>query len=133
MEGKMQVAKRRTELTRLEWELMDALWQSGQATAVDLQRALEDSQGWAYSTVKTMLDRLVEMGYVKTCRVGNVYEYSPKVKRPTVVGRVIDDVAERMFGGATTPFIQALINRSKLTTEDIATLKKLLDEHDARE
>jgi BlaI family penicillinase repressor len=121
------MAKQRTELTKLEWVLMDSLWNAGQATATDVQRSLEASQGWAYSTVKTMLDRLVEMGYVKARRVGNVYEYSPKLKRPTVVGRIVDDVTERFFDGSVAPFIQCLIERGKLTAEEAAELRTVLD------
>ncbi|MCC6509563.1 MAG: BlaI/MecI/CopY family transcriptional regulator, partial [Pirellulaceae bacterium] len=47
------------ELTRAEWTLMQALWQQGRASATELQKLLDTQQGWAYSTVKTMLDRMV--------------------------------------------------------------------------
>jgi len=119
----------RTELTKLEWVLLDALWSAGQATATDLQKQLVDSQGWAYSTVKTMLDRLVKLGHVKARRVGNVYEYSPKSKRPTVVGRVVDEVTQRLFHGEVAPFIHCLIERGQLTTAEVEQLRKMLDEH----
>jgi BlaI family transcriptional regulator, penicillinase repressor len=122
------MAKDRTELTKLEWVLMDALWEAGQATAVDLQRSLEKSQGWAYSTVKTMLDRLVEMGHVKARRVGHVYEYSPKSKRPTVVARAVDEMTQRLFDGSVAPFIECLIQRGKLTPAEIAELQRMLDQ-----
>src|SRR5687768_7738069 len=119
----------RTELTKLEWLLMDALWAAGQATATDLQRALAEKTGWAYSTVKTMLDRLVEMGYVKARRVGNVYEYSPKSKRPIVVGRAVDEATEQLFGGAVAPFIQCLLRRGKLTDDELDELRTMLDNY----
>ena len=121
--------KQRTDLTRLEWVLIDALWTAGRATATDLQRMLEDQQGWAYSTVKTMLDRLVEMGFVKARRVGNVYEYSPKLKRPTVVGRMVDEVTTQLFDGSVAPFIQCLIERGKMTAEEVAELKTMLEDY----
>jgi BlaI family transcriptional regulator, penicillinase repressor len=123
------MGKPRTELTRLEWMLMDALWERGQATATDMQQLFADSQGWAYSTVKTMLDRLVELNYVKARRVGNVYEYSPRMKRPTVVGRVVDDVKERLFDGAVAPFIQCLLQRGKLSADEVAELRAMLDNY----
>ncbi|MEX0728123.1 MAG: BlaI/MecI/CopY family transcriptional regulator [Planctomycetaceae bacterium] len=123
------MSKQRSDLTKLEWILMDALWNLERATATDLQRLLEEKQGWAYSTVKTMLDRLVEMGHVKTRRVGNVYEYSPKSKRPTIVGRVVDDVTERMFDGSVAPFIQCLLQRGSLTKDEIRELRSMLDNY----
>src|SRR5579872_3756750 len=106
------------ELARAEWALMEALWKRGQATASALTADLRSTQEWAYSTVKTMLDRLVEKGYVKSRRVGNVYEYSPKSKRPTIVGKLLDDVKERFFGGAAASFIQTLIERNELTKDE---------------
>ncbi len=83
------MSKDRDELTRLEWVLMDALWLAGRGTASELQKRLESSQGWAYRTVKTMPDCLVTMGYIQARRVGNVYEYTPKIKRPKAVGKVV--------------------------------------------
>jgi BlaI family transcriptional regulator, penicillinase repressor len=123
------VGKERDELTRLEWLLMDGLWTSERATASDLQRVFEPTQGWAYSTVKTMLDRLVAMGYVQARRVGNVYEYSPKIKRPRAVGKVVDEMIERLFGGSVTPFVEHLIERGDFDKQDIAKLKSILDQY----
>jgi BlaI family penicillinase repressor len=127
------VARERNELTDREWELMDALWVAGQATATDIQNQMQASRAWAYSTVKTMLDRLVAMGYVKARRVGNVYEYSPKSKRPTVVGKLLDDVTQRIFGGAAAPFIQTLIERNALTEDEVQSLRKMLDDYQQSE
>ena len=127
------MARQRNELTEREWELMDALWEAGQATATDIQHRMQSSRGWAYSTVKTMLDRLVELGYVKARRVGNVYEYSPKSKRPTVVGKLLDDVTQRIFGGAAAPFIQTLIERNALTEFEVKHLRKMLDDYQKSE
>ena len=123
------MARARNELTDREWELMDALWAVRQATATDLQSQMQASRGWAYSTVKTMLDRLVNLGYVKARRVGNVYEYSPKAKRPTVVGKMLDDVTQRIFGGAAAPLIQTLIERNSLTKDEVQQLRKILDDY----
>lgn len=121
--------KRRNELTKLEWILMDALWESKQATASDLQKQLEHRQDWAYSTVKTMLDRLVDMGYAKARRVGNVYEYSPKIKRPTAVSRVVDDMVERLFGGSVAPLVQHLVERGDFDSGDVEKLKAILEQY----
>jgi predicted transcriptional regulator len=123
------MAKTSGELSRSEWALMDALWQAGRATATDVQQRLETTQGWAYSTVKTMLDRLVDKGYVKARRVGHVYEYSPKMLRPTVVNRMIDDVAQRLLGGSVAPMIQRLIEQRRLTPEEANELRTLLDDY----
>ncbi len=76
-----------------------------------------------------MLDRLVDLGYVKARRVGNVYEYSPKSKRPTVVGKAVDNLRDRLFDGATAPFIQTLIQRGSLTADEVEQLRELLNNY----
>jgi BlaI family transcriptional regulator, penicillinase repressor len=123
------MAKTGSEVSRSEWILMDALWQLDRATATDVQRHLQSTQGWAYSTVKTMLDRLVEKGHVKARRVGNVYEYSAKLRRPTAVNRAIDEIAERLLGGSVAPVIQRLIEQRRLTPEEASELRALLDNY----
>ena len=121
--------KSSTALPKSEWMLMEALWRKRRATATDLQRELEAEQGWAYSTVKTMLDRLVEKGYLKTRRVGNVYEYSPKVQRKSAVGRIVDDVFERVLEGSVAPFLDRLIESRRLPPEEIEQLRDMLDRY----
>ena len=108
---------------------MEALWTRGRATATDLQRDLADEQGWAYSTVKTMLDRMVEKGLVKARRVGNVYEYAAKIRRKSVVARVVDDVFDRVLEGSVTPFIDRLIEGRRLSKDEVDGLKEMLDRY----
>ena len=116
-------------LARSEWTLMEALWNRNRATAGTLQADLKTSQDWAYSTVKTMLDRLVEKGYVKARRVGNVYEYAPKVRRNAAVSRTIDDVAQRVLAGSVTPLIHRLVARHPLSPDEIQELREMLDRY----
>src|SRR5262245_24231791 len=108
---------------------MEALWNRTRATAGALQADLQGTQGWAYSTVKTMLDRLVEKGYVKSRRVGNVYEYTPKVRRGAAVARTLDDLTERVFTGSVTPLIHGLVERRKLSPDEIRELRDMLDNY----
>lgn len=118
------------DLSKAEWILMEALWDRSRATATDIQKLVIDSQGWAYSTVKTMLDRMVEKGVVSARRVGNVYEYSPKLRRKSAVGRVVDDVFDRVLAGSVSPFISRLIENRKLRPEEVAELREMLDRYD---
>ena len=118
-----------TELGRSEWAVMEGLWSRGRSTATDLQRDLEDAHGWAYSTVKTMLDRLVTKGFVKARRVGNVYEYTPKVKRKSVVARAVDDLFDRVLEGSLTPLLDRLVESRRLTAKEIDEVREMLDRY----
>ena len=118
------------ELTKAEWALMQCLWQRGKASATELQKLLAEQQGWAYSTVKTMLDRMVEKGVLSTERIGNIYEYSPRLRRQSAVGRVVDDVFDRVLEGSLSPFVSRLIENRRLSSKDIAELREMRDRYD---
>ncbi len=118
------------ELTRAEWALMQCLWQRGRASATEVQKELESVQGWAYSTVKTMLDRMVEKGVVASHRNGNVYEYTPRLRRQSVVGRMVDDMYDRVLEGSLAPLVSRLIESRKLSPDDIAELRAMLDRYE---
>jgi len=117
------------ELAKSEWALMEALWKRGQATASALTADVRSTQGWAYSTVKTMLERLVDKGYVKSRRVGNVYEYSPRLRRGAVVARTIDDLADRVLAGSVSPLIHRLVESRRLKDDEIRELRRMLDDY----
>lgn len=117
-------------LAKAEWALMEALWTRGRATAGAIQADLQPTRNWAYSTVKTILDRLVEKGYVKSRRVGNVYEYTPKFRRGAIVAQTLEELTDRVLSGSVTPLFQHLVERRGLTTDEVRELRKMLDEYD---
>jgi predicted transcriptional regulator len=124
------IKKSTADLAKAEWSVMEALWARATGTATEMQRDLAETRGWAYSTVKTMLDRLVEKGYVKSRRVGNVYEYSPKIKRKSVVARIIDDVYDRVLEGSLEPLMDRLLKAGRLSRQDSEQLRGMLDQYD---
>ncbi|MCA9177309.1 MAG: BlaI/MecI/CopY family transcriptional regulator [Planctomycetales bacterium] len=117
------------DLSKAEWALMSALWARERGTATEIQKDLQDTQGWAYSTVKTMLDRLVEKGFVSFRRVGNVYEYFPSVHRKSAIARALDDMIDRVLDGAITPFFSRLLERRQLKASEVEELKSILNQH----
>ena len=60
-------------LTPAEWKIMKIVWQQGQGAARDVYQVAGAKYEWAPSTVKTILRRLVEKGYLKTSQVGNSF------------------------------------------------------------
>ncbi len=122
--------KPKIDLTKTEWILMEGLWERGRGTATELQKMVAAEQNWAYSTVKTMLDRMVEKGLIGFRRVGIVYEYTPKLRRKSAVGRVVDDVFDRVLAGSLAPFVGRLIENRRLSAEDVSSLREMLDQYD---
>jgi BlaI family transcriptional regulator, penicillinase repressor len=116
------------EILQTEWDILDALWQLERGTAREVAERLAGKRAWAYSTVKTLLDRMVEKGLVTGRQVGNVWEYAPSLPRQKAqrwAWRRFVDVA---FGGAVAPSLAFVAKESKLTKQERAELRSLLDQ-----
>jgi BlaI family penicillinase repressor len=115
------------EILETEWDLLDALWTLERGTARQVTEHLGGKRGWAYSTVKTLLDRMVVKGLVTARQVGHVWEFTPAVPRHKAqrwAWRRLVDVA---FKGALAPTVAFVTRESKLSKHDRAELRALLD------
>jgi BlaI family penicillinase repressor len=114
------------EILETEWDLLDALWELERATARQVTEALQQRRNWAYSTVKTMLDRMVDKQLVQARQVGNVWEYTPAMPRNRAqrwAWRRFVDVA---FGGAVSPALGFAAKEARLSKEQREELRALL-------
>src|SRR5262249_43781204 len=109
-----------------EWDLLEALWSLERGTAREVAEALAAKHGWAYSTVKTLLDRMVTKHLVRARQVGNVWEYAPNVPRAQARRFAWGRFIERAFGGAVAPALQFLASDAQLTKKQRDTLRALL-------
>jgi BlaI family transcriptional regulator, penicillinase repressor len=113
-----------------EWDLMSVLWERERATARDVADALQERRGWAYSTVKTMLDRMIGKGLVEARRVGNVWEYTPAIPQQQARDGAWRRFVDTVLGGTLTPALELLAGDVRLSKRQRAQLKKLIDQED---
>jgi predicted transcriptional regulator len=119
------------ELSKAEWLIMQACWDRRKsATAREIHEAVADARDWEYQTVKTMLDRLVEKGYLRREKVGPISLFATAVPRTKVVRRAIDGFVETVLGNELTPLLVHLAGSEKWREADLAVLKKLLEEEE---
>jgi BlaI family penicillinase repressor len=121
--------KERTRATihHTEWDLLEVLWTKERATAREVTEALAKSRGWAVSTVKTLLDRMVQKELVAARQVGNVWEYTPAVRPVEARRSAWGELVEKAFGGAVAPALHFLAKDARLSKKELAELKALLD------
>ena len=86
--------KKRNDLTKLEWSLMNLCWKKGQASARVIYEETLKKKKRGYQTVKTMLDRLVVKGYLEREKFGPIWLYKPAVSRSKVMAKEIDSVLQ---------------------------------------
>jgi BlaI family transcriptional regulator, penicillinase repressor len=119
-------------ITDAEWAVMDVIWNEHPIAAQDVITALERSTEWSATTVKTLLARLVEKGALEFQRDGRRFLYEPKVTRSQAVTRESRSFLDRVFQGEASPLLSHFVRNARLSSREIAELRRLLEEKEAR-
>jgi BlaI family transcriptional regulator, penicillinase repressor len=113
-------------LTRLELEIMQYVWELGEAAVREIVDAIPASKRPAYTTVQTILTRLEEKGAVRrTRKIGNALLYEPVLTQKKMYQRLVDELLD-LFGGSTEPLVSHLVDSGKLTLEDLKAAEERL-------
>lgn len=120
------------KLSDAEWQIMNALWQKNPATAREIMSDLPEDVQWAYTTVKTMLSRLVSKSAVCEEKRGNLAFYTPLISQKKARRGAIRSMIDKVFGGTVEPIIHYLIEEQKLTPGQRRELIRMLEETDRK-
>ena len=112
-------------LSQSEWYVMEALW-SGSKTLMELVKELQDSAGWAKSTVTTMVRRMEEKGLITYHQEGRTKIFCAAVQREDVVAAETDSLLSRAYHGSARLLMNTLISQNQLTKSDIEELYAML-------
>jgi predicted transcriptional regulator len=126
-------ARRDLELTDAEWKVMNAVWEHAPATARTVCDALAGSTGWAYTTVRTLMERLVGKGALTRRRRGPADLYAPVLPRTQARRNALRALLSRAFGGGVAPLVHHLLGEERLSERERRELRRLLDEVDRGE
>ena len=110
--------------------VMDVLWRRHPASAEDVVAALTGRAEWAEPTVKTLLNRLLNKGAIQAEKEGRRYLYSPVLSRDAWLAEQSAGLVDRLFGGRVAPLVAHFSEQRKLSSADIAELKRLIAELD---
>ena len=114
------------KLSKLEFQIMEALWTQGEASIREIQETFPAKRRPAYTTIQTTVYRLEAKNIVRRVKkVGNFHIFAAAVSRNAAQRRLIDDLLA-LFGGRTQPVMAHLIESGKLTLEDVKEAEKAL-------
>lgn len=117
------------KLTKLELQIMEALWKNGTSSIREIQEYFSERQRPAYTTVQTTVYRLETKNAVRRVkRISNAHIFEAVISRNEAHSTLIDALLS-LFGGATQPLMSHLIESGKLTTEDLKEAQKVLRIH----
>ena len=115
-----------SKLSRLEFQIMEALWTSGECSIREIQESFPAKGRPAYTTVQTTVNRMEAKDAVRRVRkVGNFHVFAPAISRESAQRRLIDDMLA-VFGGSSQPVMAHLIEAGKLSLEDVKEAERLL-------
>jgi predicted transcriptional regulator len=113
-------------LTKLELQIMEALWTRGASSVREIQEAFPERERPAYTTVQTMVYRLETKKAVRRVKkIGNAHIFEAVVSRSAAQRRLIDELLS-FFGGRSQPVVAHLIEAGKLTLDDVHEAEQLL-------
>ena len=114
------------KLTKLEMQIMETLWSSGNASIREIQENFPEADRPAYTTIQTTVYRLEAKKAVRRVKkVGNFHIFEAAISRDTAQRKLIDELLA-LFGGRTQPVMAHLIETGKLTLADVREAEKTL-------
>jgi len=114
------------KLTEAEWLIMNALWRKHPATAREIADRLPAGVKWAYTTIKTMLTRLVEKNALAERKRGNASIYEPLVSKQKARLNALRTIADQAFDGAFGPLMHFLLEEENLSARQRKELMSIL-------
>ena len=114
------------KLTEPEWLIMNLLWDKHPANARGIFERLPAGVSWAYTTVKTTLDRLVDKKAVRKKKQGNIGYYEPILTRRQARSTALKMVLNHAFDGAFGPMMHFLAEDENLSSNQRKELIKIL-------
>jgi BlaI family penicillinase repressor len=115
-----------------EWKVLNALWREHPANARELLNRLR-AEGWAYNTLKTMLTRMEEKGFVRTEMRGNTTWFAPAIEQRATQRNAVRTLIERVFEGAAGPLLAHLAEDKKLSSAERKKLEAWIADVERRE
>ncbi|MEO7411722.1 MAG: BlaI/MecI/CopY family transcriptional regulator [Opitutaceae bacterium] len=117
------------KISETEWEIMRVVWAHHPITAADIiERLTAGDSTWHPKTARTLLARLVEKKALDYEERGRAYLYAPRVSEAECVAAASGSFVERVFGGSLKPMLAYFIEQKRLSPEELAELRALLDQ-----
>ena len=114
------------DLTRAELDVMNVLWDRHPMSAREVHDVLHARLEWAYTTTRTMIDRLVGKGALRRKHVHGLSVYEPSVSRAQGLARLVADFAQRVARIPAAHVVPLFAEGEHLTDDELRELRALL-------
>ena len=116
------------QLGRMQFRIMQVLWDHGRANAREITEVLSGSEPVAHSTVQTLLRQLEAKGAVGHEESGRTFVFFPRLKEDKVKRTAAHDLLERVFGGNVGSLVSHLLKNERLSRSELDELQRLIEQ-----
>jgi BlaI family penicillinase repressor len=113
-------------LSHAQKEIMEIVWEKGEVAAIEVRELLADGRELARETVRTMLERMEDKGWLKHRVVGRTFFYSAAVSRDATAGQRVIELIDTVCGGSPERLMTALLDYRGLSAEEGARIEALI-------
>ncbi len=120
------------ELSKSELEVLKVFWKAGSLSAREAHELLTGRLGWAYTTTRTILDRMVKKRLLGRRDAHGIFVYRATAKKVATLAGLVREFAERVLELDTVPVAALFAGNKVLSEEELRELEALLDKETRR-
>ena len=105
---------------------MSVVWDRGHATVQDVKDALGGRRPLAYTTIMTVMGRLVLKGVLRRSKKGRAYVYTAAIPKEKMAGSMLQSLVRRLYGAATGSAIAHLLQNEPVDEAELDRLEALI-------
>jgi predicted transcriptional regulator len=125
----MQPATRPTDA---ELAILRVLWERGPSTVRQVFEVMSEEKDLGYTTVLKMLQIMNEKGLVQRDATDRVHVFSTAQSQTQTQRNMLNDLLDKAFGGSSTSLVMQALATRKASHEELAEIRKLLDQAEGR-
>lgn len=115
-------------ISEAEYQVMKVVWLDAPISTNEVVKKLEENTAWKPKTIQTLLSRLVKKGALEYEKVGRVFVYTPRIQESEMLEMESDTFLNRFYDGALNAMVVNLLERDKLSENDMNELRHILEE-----
>lgn len=116
-----------TPVGETEMEVLNHVWELGEASVADVRDRIIENRKVAYTTVMTVMKNLADKKYLKYRKEGRSYIYSAAIQPHEVRYNLVDRLVDKVFHGSPKDLVQALVQNENISDEERKEIKQMID------
>ncbi len=125
--------KRDIRMGKVQFRIMQVLWERGEATAREISDAVMATESVSHSTIQSLLRKLEQKGAVTHKEQGRVFTFAPAAERSDVTISSTREFLDRFFEGSASRLVSHILEHETVSSEELGALRKLIESHEEKQ